>query len=544
MSGYSSKISGAALSGLAAHEALLAATANNLANANTPGYVRRNVTVEPRQLGGRSGGLNIGNGVQIGTLQRQIDAYLERLVQSTAGQRASADVRNDFLSRVDSLFTLEDGARTVGTTLNAFFSAIDDVASDPASIELRSNLIERGNDLVTSLRDTYNGLADLQAEADSRLSTEVDSVNSLLNQIASLNSTIVNTEGQGNVAADERDVRDQLIRQLSDKISFSITDNPDTGATISLENGFVLVSGSTVRELSVTKAPSFATGSLPQSLNGGVLSYIVYDYGSGGTTNHVDLTGVLANGEGSVGGLLETRGVATTSQTSSFQAGGAIVEAAARIEAITRQLLTSVNQTYLGPDENSGTAVWEASSGDLDGNIPGAYGLFSFTFSGSRDANADGRPNDLSTLNVDHYSSILTFNVSNPRAIAAARDLQAATASLRSFAPGDGSNMTALSALRTTSATFSAGSFSQAGTFEEIYNQAVGYIGNAGRQAQTDLDVADSSLISAENRRDSVSAVNTDEELVNLTKFQKGYQASARVFKTYQDIFDILTGLL
>lgn len=544
MSGYSSKIAGAALSGLAAHEALLAATANNLANANTPGYVRRSLTVEPRQVSGRSAGLSIGNGVQIGTLQRQVDQYLERLVRGAAGQRASADIRNDFMSRAESFFSLEDGQRTIGTALNSFFAAVDDLAADPASIELRTSMIERGNDLVTTLRDTYNGLADLQREADDRVSTEVASVNSLLTQIAALNGTIVTTEGQGNVAADERDTRDQLIRQLSDKISFTVTENSETGATLSLENGFVLVTGTTARELTVTKAPSFASGGLPPSLGGGVLSYIVFDYGASGASNQVDLTSVIAGGEGNIAGLLSSRGVATPSHTNSFQAGGPIVEAAARVEAITRQLLTAVNQTYLGADEDSGTTAWEPSSGDLDGNSPGVYGLFSFTFSGSRDADSDGRPDDLTALNVDNFSSILTFNISDPRRIAAARDLQAATASLRSFAPGDGSNLTALSALQTTSATFSAGGFSQAGTFEQIYNQIVGFVGNAGREAETDYNVADSSLISAENRRDSVSAVSTDEELVDLTRFQKGYQASARVFKSYQEIFDILAGLL
>src|SRR5690606_36601387 len=106
-------------------------------------------------------------------------------------------------------------------------------------------------------------------------------------------------ERTGNVAADDRDRRDVLLQRLSEKLDFNMLELPDGTVTISLANGFVLVNGNENRELSVTNSPSFANGTLPPSLSGGVLNYIVYDYSGGnGTPAHVDLSNVIKTSGG------------------------------------------------------------------------------------------------------------------------------------------------------------------------------------------------------------------------------------------------------
>jgi flagellar hook-associated protein 1 len=47
-------------------------------------------------------------------------------------------------------------------------------------------------------------------------------------------------------------------------------------------------------------------------------------------------------------------------------------------------------------------------------------------------------------------------------------------------------------------------------------------------------------LNSIEDRRQSTSGVSMDEEMTNLVRFQRGYQASARAMTTMDDLLDTL----
>jgi flagellar hook-associated protein 1 FlgK len=428
--------------------------------------------------------------------------------------------------------------------MQSFFAAADDLAADPASIPLRSNFIQRAQEFVDSIRDTYGTIADLQAEADQRLVTEVQTVNSMVGQIAGLNGLIRAAEQSGGSAADQRDQRDELMRKLSEKVSFTSLESADGTVSISLANGFNLVTGTQQRTLSLTQSPSFATGPLPPALNGGLLNYVVFDYDPGAGTNQIDLTQTLQAGGGTIGGLLALRGYNDPTNTSAFDADGSLVEIASRVEGLARQLLTAVNTTYLGPDRDGGTAVHNPSSGDLDGNTPSVYGLFSFTFSGSRDADGNGLPDDLAALGVDNFASRLTLATTNARAIATARDSGTGAPAAAVFAPGDGRNMLALSALQSQSFTYALGTYSFSGTFDQQYNETVGYVGMRSNAVTLQADVAEDKYTTAQNSRDEVSAVSLDEEFSTLIKSQKNYQAAARLVRVAQDLLDQIVSLI
>lgn len=545
-SNYTSKILNNATRALAVNQAVIAATGNNIANVNTPGYARRVINLETAGGSNNASSLQLGSGVQLGSLTRQVDEFLNKTVRDALSIKGSATAQNDLLSRIEPLFNLTGASNTIGSTISAFFQSINNLSVNPASIELRQDLIERGNDLSYAITNTFNTLANLQDEADRRIESEVQVINSLTTQIADLNGKISQLETGGNVAADERDQRDQILEKLSEKISFSQVESSDGSVTLFLSNGFALVSGSTSRALETTKSPSFNTGGLPPSLSGGVLNYIVYDYSGGNGTGHLDLTSFIAQGQGSVAGLLGMRGVADASQTSAFEASGTLVEVASRVEAITRQLLTSVNFSYLGPDRTGALAGHQPSSGDLNGANPAVFGLFDFTYNGTKDADGDGVPelSDLNSAGLDTYSRYLSFKVTDPRNIAAARDAGSGYPAAAVYASGDGRNMEALADLQDTNMSFAVGSYSLTSTFDQAYVETVTHVGNAKSRAQVDYEVAEDNYITAANRRDEVSGVSLDEEFSNLIKFQKSFEASARLVRTAQTILDTLVSLL
>jgi flagellar hook-associated protein 1 FlgK len=547
MTNFGAKILNNSVSALAAQQAVIATTANNIANVNTPGYVRRQAQLETRP-GSISTGIDVGNGVQVGDVARISDQFLESLVRGASGTMNQDQIKSDYLARINALFDLTGKQATIGSSFNEFFSAVNQVAANPSSLELRSNLISRGEELTTAISSTFQTIATVQTELDQRLANEINEVNNLTTQIAAINVKVAQRESGGVTAADERDQRDVLLNRLAEKVSFQLVETSDGMVNISTLDGFPLVNAGTSRNLAVTTSPSFAPGALPPSLSGGTLSYVVFDYGSGGgAPSHVDLTRTLKNGGGVIGGILQLRGYNAVTNTSAFQADGDLVAMAARIEAMTRTLLTSVNQTYLGGDENGGVAGLQPSSGDLNGNTPAVFGLFDFSFTGTKDVDGDGVPEltDLTGLtpSVDNFSSRLRFGVTNPASFAAARDANA-TVGATSFPQGDGRNAAAIAALRTSTLTFSTGSYSQNTTFDNAYNGLVSYVGNATSTATLNLNVAKANFSAAANRRDEVSGVSLDEEFAALIKYQRAFQASAKMISAAKDIFDQITNLI
>jgi flagellar hook-associated protein 1 len=77
-------------------------------------------------------------------------------------------------------------------------------------------------------------------------------------------------------------------------------------------------------------------------------------------------------------------------------------------------------------------------------------------------------------------------------------------------------------------------------TIDTAYSQLVTQIGSDTQQAQRDSDTANLLTGSIDDRRQSVSGVSLDEEMTNLVKFQRGYQASARAMSAMDEMIDQL----
>ena len=547
MPNFSSKILGNSVSALVAQQALIANTSNNIANVNTPGYTRREIALLNRaDAAAVQTSLSFGSGVDVGTIRRITSTFLETAVRDAASRQGMANVSNDYLGRIESLFSLTGPQPTVGSTLNEFFSALNTVAVNPSSLDDRLVLMQRGEDLVNSIKTTYNTIATTQTELDYQVPQEIAQINEYTKQIAALNDLIKKRQASNIPAVDEQDQRDGLMTKLAEKITFHSLELENGTMNISLANGFPIVSGTTARQLEVSATPSFGGATLPPSLEGRTLSYIVYNFGSDTAPSHLDLTKTIKGGMGSLGGILQLRGYADVTNTTAFQADGDLVAIAQRIEALTMSLLTDVNETYLGPDEDSTTTGLQSSAGDLNGNAPDVFGLFDFDFSGVKDSDGDGVPSaaDLLATGMTHFSDYLKFAIQTPDRFAAARDNDT-TEGITVFPQGDGQNAAAVAALKQEVRTFTAtGGFSLTGTFDELYSSTVNYVGSVKSKAETDVAVAKASQASAQQKRDELSAVSLDEEFANLIKYQKAFQASARIIKTASDMLDQLVALI
>jgi flagellar hook-associated protein 1 FlgK len=80
----------------------------------------------------------------------------------------------------------------------------------------------------------------------------------------------------------------------------------------------------------------------------------------------------------------------------------------------------------------------------------------------------------------------------------------------------------------------------QGGAADGDYQQLVATIGSDAATANRQQTIAQAAVASADNRRQSVNGVSMDEEMTNLVRFQRGYQASARAMTTMDQLLDTL----
>ncbi|MFQ5750083.1 MAG: flagellar basal body protein, partial [Planctomycetota bacterium] len=136
---------------LLAARTALNVTANNIANADTPEYVRREAILEAAPAVSTSEG-TIGGGVQIAQIKRRFDQLLTTQVLDFQGQFSRDSVLGDVLDEVEVFFQNTDGSG-LGTDISRFFGAVQDLANNPSGNAERTAL-----QVVTSrMADTFRG---------------------------------------------------------------------------------------------------------------------------------------------------------------------------------------------------------------------------------------------------------------------------------------------------------------------------------------------------------------------------------------------------
>lgn len=119
---------------------------------------------------------------------------------------------------------------------------------------------------------------------------------------------------------------------------------------------------------------------------------------------------------------------------------------------------------------------------------------------------------------------------SDPRLIAAAA---------LGAGPGSNANARALSDLRD-----QAFAGTQNLSLTQYYSRLVYQVGSDSRLARDDLATQGHLLIQLQNQRDSLTGVNLDEEAVNILRYQKAYEASARIIQVWDELSDEIVHLL
>lgn len=80
-------------------------------------------------------------------------------------------------------------------------------------------------------------------------------------------------------------------------------------------------------------------------------------------------------------------------------------------------------------------------------------------------------------------------------------------------------------------------------TFDNFYNSKVGEIGLVTKGTLSSLEAQKSTVEQLKNTRESISGVNLDEEAAKMIEFQKSFEASARMIRVADEMFDTVLNL-
>lgn len=235
-----------------ANQAALTTIGQNIANANTPGYSRQNVTLTtpPGQFTGAG---YFGKGVDVQTVTRSHNEFLTREASGSKSQAFMDATRLSQLTQLEKLFPT--GEQGIGSVANNFLNAMVDVSSKPGDLSARQVVLGRAQDLTANLKSTGQQLAALQSGVVSDMKADVAVVNQLSKQIAAANDQIARANGTGHTANDLLDKRDQLISQLSQYVQVSTLPADDGTVGVFIGGGQRLVLGAQAQELRVTQDP-------------------------------------------------------------------------------------------------------------------------------------------------------------------------------------------------------------------------------------------------------------------------------------------------
>lgn len=539
------------VSGLKTAQAQLLTTSHNISNAATPGFNRQQAIASTNIPQLRGNGF-IGQGVQVSTVQRVYSQFLFTQSLQTQNQSSQLDSYYNEIKQLDNL--LADTSSGLTPALHSFFNAVQDVATNPASVPARQAMLSNAEALTGRFQAMDQRFNEVREGVNSQLTSSVDEINSLAKQIATLNLNVQTVEGSsgGQPANDLRDQRDALLRELSKLANVSVVRQDNGHHNVFIGNGQALVVGSETMALKTVASPQD-----PQRLT------IAMDLG-----NKTVLIPEHQLQGGSVGGLLAFRGETLDAAQNEF---GLLALGLAKTFNDQHRFGQDLNGDpgedffkvpepgILAGNSNNPTSSVTAEISDVNQLTASDYRLdfdgTNYTLTRLTDKTSVSlatAPTSSSPLTLDGLSitsssmSAGEYFVIQPTR-QAAKNIQVAISDTAKIAAAatpispdtsgvaDNRNALLLAGLQTKNILLGDTASLQSG-----YARLVSQIGNKTRELEVTSAAQTNLLAQTDQSLQSLSGVNLEEEAANLLRYQQAFQASSKVIEVSNTLFDTL----
>lgn len=551
---------------LGVNQAAITTVSNNIANVDTEGYSKLRVNqAEVVNFTPSSGNAlslaEASSGVKITDVSRYADWYLQNYYWQESSTNSYLEQASSTASNVENLVN-ELKTTGLSSAMDNFYTAVNALSNAPSDITARQNYVNAAqtvcsvfNNMSSNLTDIKtslvgSGLSDGSLES-SELTSQVDKVNTILDQLVDVNFGIIKTNTGDTSSASLLDQRDKLLAELSDIIPVSIQQFDNGTVKVSLGDT-PLASGTTVK--GYLQAAETGNPSNPVTIN-------IVDPKDSSTVLSPNVTSDINNG--TMGALLDICGTSSTKFTISsilqnldtmasefstvmnkIQVGdingdGTVAMA---MNQTTKQLMQSTNLMFVNgssPTTTSVTASHPTIPGEVNGTVT--------TTAGGTTTIVTTRVNaGLTTVTTKTQATITAANISvnsnivnDPYQVAAARVADPTAVGVTNEIGNNANVALILNARDNTSYYSNLGGT----TIEKYLANAVSSVGSKVSDISTRLTNQTLVVNQVKNNVQSKTGVNMDEELTDLIKYQRAYQAAARIYNVCSSLLEELVHL-
>lgn len=500
---------------LAASQASLDVTGNNIANASTDGYTRQRVDLVSISSSGynqkyTTPGASVGYGVDVSSVSQIRDSFLDLRYRTENAENGKLAATVDGLTELENIFD-ETTSEGLQTQLSNLLSQLQTFSSSPTSSDI-GTIVRTAAQQVTQIMNTYSQQIEQVKQQEiyglSSVVVETD-FNSLVKNIADLNAQIREDQTYGDPSNELRDRRNMLLDQLSKIANISVSSTPEViSENLTIDHVIVslndpstgtsigLVSDALYNTLSVNSDSEPVKIELNSSFGAHATKDITDHFTSGTIRGYLD----IINGKGSYADI--STGENSFRGTEYYQS--AMDTFAGKFAQVFNDL-NAVEDTSTTPSTIIQKPLFAASDGSsaiTAGNITISDAWLTdssyLTTTKDADSSSGGSDNILKMIGAMSTENVFLKD------------------------PADATSL----------------------LFEGSFNQFM-----SGMSSELALDItlnknfaqtSDTVMVNLFNARESISGVSMDEEGINLLTFQKSYNAAARYMTVLDEAVDTL----
>jgi flagellar hook-associated protein 1 FlgK len=260
-----------AVSGLAANQKAIASTSENIANVNTPDYVRRRADFYTDAIPGQFAG------VEVEIARAAVNRFLQGAGYRAGADAARSSVIADALANVEASLGAPGDNISFSNLLDEAFAALTQLSAHPSSLAARADALAALDQAFAAFARTQDAISNEIAGADDRLEITTARASALLEEIFRLNAAVPDSPSAA-------DLMDSRLTELSKLISITVTRNDLGQAIVTAADGTALASPGGYTALGVG-APGTVT--LSSVADGGALTLVNGDFGGAITSGEI-----------------------------------------------------------------------------------------------------------------------------------------------------------------------------------------------------------------------------------------------------------------
>lgn len=230
----------AGVAGLASAQSGLNTTAHNLGNTKTPGYTRQqNIQADTYYQTLRytdKSKMQTGYGVTVSEVRQIRDIFLDRQYRLEVGRQTFYESLYNTELEIEDILGEMEGVE-FDNALSDFWNTVQTLSTEPESITNRELFIAKAEAFLEKATNAYNALKDYQVNLNKQISSQVDAINNIADQIAELNKKIAKAEASGvENANDYRDARNYLLDQLAEYTNYDAYEDDSGIVLVRIDN--------------------------------------------------------------------------------------------------------------------------------------------------------------------------------------------------------------------------------------------------------------------------------------------------------------------